>query len=159
MPHPNKRQRPTSDDASLAEATAADGGQMMMAASVGDLSTDVLAKILGFFGLKDIMQKRRVNKRWGEAVKKTTVPLKNSYFYVDSTIRYNAMRVITRALPNLQQIDLYDPDEGEWEYMVAAQNARGREGKLGQDGGRERWHEGYCRFARENEAGARRNAG
>jgi hypothetical protein len=34
MPHPNKKQRLTGDDASLAEATAVDGGQMMAASVV-----------------------------------------------------------------------------------------------------------------------------
>ena len=39
------------------------------------LSTDVLANILGYLdGPKDIMQKRRVCKKWKEAVKKTIVP-------------------------------------------------------------------------------------
>ena len=65
MPHPNKKQRLTGDDASLAEARDDDDDQMM-AASVGDLSTDVLANIFRFLHVEDIMRQRGVNKKWGE---------------------------------------------------------------------------------------------
>ncbi len=94
----------------------------MMAASVGDLSTDLLANVFRFLGLKDIMRHRRVNKRWGEAVKKTVPPP----LWVDSIVKYNVMGVMTRAMPNLQRIvlkkylgtghkysDGEDPDEEE----------------------------------------------
>jgi hypothetical protein len=113
MPHPNKKQRLTGDDASLAEPMT----DRMIVAAAGCLSSvDVLANIFGFLDIEDVMRQRGVNKRWKEAVKNTTVPLK-SCFYVDSTVRYNAMRVMTDALPNLQQITLDDPDElDEYKY-------------------------------------------
>ncbi len=118
MPHPSKKQRLTVMETYLAEVTVAD----QMAVSVGDLSIDVLANILGFLRIKDIMQKRRVCKKWKEAVKKTIVPLTD--FRVDNVKNYSGMNVMTEAMPNLQQITLgrlgyghqysvgEDPDEG-----------------------------------------------
>jgi hypothetical protein len=85
----------------LAEASAADDD---MAVSAGDLSIDVLANILGYLdGPEDIMHKRQVCKKWKETVKKTVVP-PNNKFRVHSVDKYNAMNVMTRALPNLQHI-------------------------------------------------------
>jgi hypothetical protein len=84
------------------------------------LSIDVLADILGFLsGAKEIMQKRRVCKKWKEAVKKTIVPFvqtkdvhtaraSSGYFIVGNMKEYNAMNVMTRAMPNLQQIRIGD---------------------------------------------------
>jgi hypothetical protein len=51
------------------------------------------------------MAKRRVCKKWKEAVKMTIVPL-NTNFYVDSMRSYNAMNLMTTEMPNLQQIYL-----------------------------------------------------
>ncbi len=82
-----------------------------MAVSAGDVSIDVLANILGYLdGPKDIMQKRRVCKKWKEAVKKTTVP--PTAFLVNSVKKYSAMNVMTRELPNLQQIKISYPERG-----------------------------------------------
>jgi hypothetical protein len=76
-----------------------------VAVTAGDLSVDVLADIFGYLdGPKDIMRKRRVNKRWKEAATKTVVP--PTEFCVNSVENYNAMNVMTRALPTLQQITL-----------------------------------------------------
>jgi hypothetical protein len=112
MPHPG-------DDISAAEPTT---DRMIVA--VGCLSSvDVLANIFAFLGVKDIMCNRRVNKKWKEAARKTIVPLCD--FCVSSVSTYNAMRVMARAIPNLQQISINsfgstqkyvdgeDPDE-EW---------------------------------------------
>ena len=74
-------------------------------ATSGDLSTDVLANILGNLRVKDIMRSRGVNKKWKEAVKTTIVPL-NADFVVMGLRKYNAMNVMTRDLPNLQQITI-----------------------------------------------------
>jgi hypothetical protein len=110
MHYPNKKQRLTGD-ANLAEATA-DGDHV--GDHVGDLSsTDVLANIFGFLGAEDIMQKRRVNKRWGEGVKKT-VP--SFDFWVHSLTAYNVVGVMTRALPNLQQITIRYLEYGRHKY-------------------------------------------
>ncbi len=100
MPHPSKKQRLAVMETDLAEATVAE-----VAVTAGDLSIDVLANIFGYLdGPKDIMQKRRVCKKWKEAAKMTIVP--PTKFRVDSEENYNAMTVMTRALPNLQQITL-----------------------------------------------------
>lgn len=71
----------------------------------GDL-TDILANVFEFFTPQGIMRLRCVRKEWREAAKKAIVPL--SPFCVDREERYNAMEVMTDALPNLQQIKLYD---------------------------------------------------
>ncbi len=116
MPYPTKKQR--LEGHSSAVVAANDD----FVASLDDLSVDVLANILGFLELDDIMCNRRLNKKVMEAVRKTIVPL--TYFGVESVVEYNAMNVMTRALPNLQQIvlrsfedehkysDGEDPDEG-----------------------------------------------
>jgi hypothetical protein len=113
MPHPTaKKQR--LDHAATAAVT------------FDDLSIDILANIFSFLsGAKEIMCKRRINKKSMEAVKKTIVPLTN--LRVGSVERYNAINVMTRAMPNLQEIticnnfvwgshkwsDGEDPDEEE----------------------------------------------
>ncbi len=112
-PKNNKKQRITGADSTLAEA-----------ATAGDLSTDLIANILGCLHVEDIMRSRGVNKKWKEAVKITIVPL-NADFVVMGLRKYNAMAVMTREMPNLQQItvrglgrgnkwsDGEDPDEEE----------------------------------------------
>jgi hypothetical protein len=65
---------------------------------------DIVAIILGWLCVEEIMGKRRVCKKWKEAVKKTIIPL--SDFYVNSPKKYNAMNVMTRAMPNLQRITI-----------------------------------------------------
>jgi hypothetical protein len=69
-----------------------------------ELSADDIPRILSFLDLKEIMLKRRVSKKWNEAATKTIVAPTD--FRVDSVERYNAMTVMTRALPNLQEITL-----------------------------------------------------
>ena len=96
MDYPKKKQKLTEADANLVEITAA---------SVGDLSIDVLADILGFLdGPNDIMQKRQVCKKWKEAVKKTIPP---ADFVINGSVKYNAVNAMTRAMPNLEQIAIY----------------------------------------------------
>jgi hypothetical protein len=84
--------------------------------SMMELSKDVIPRILSFLSLKEIMQKRRVSKKWSEAVKNTIVPPTD--FRVEEVEenlmdleRYNAI-VMTRALPSLQQITLGPFDNG-----------------------------------------------
>jgi hypothetical protein len=64
----------------------------------------VLANILGFLLIKDIMRSRRINKKSMEAVRNTVVPPTD--FLVDTVKKYNVMAVMTRAMPNLQQITI-----------------------------------------------------
>ena len=111
MPHPKKKQRITVDDVrSLTEATAAD--DQMMTAVANHLSVDELANIFGFLsGPKEVMPKRRVCKKWTEAVRKTIIPA-NEEFEVNSVEKYNTMGVITRAMPNLQRITISYLGEG-----------------------------------------------
>ena len=52
---------------------AAADNYYFLVASINKLSYDELATIFGFLPPKQIMRMRRVSKRWGEAVKKTTI--------------------------------------------------------------------------------------
>jgi hypothetical protein len=93
-------------------------------AVAGELGTDEVAIIFSFLPYYDIMR-ARVCTTWRDAAKKTLVPLTDfsSEFVVNSVVKYNAMRVMSTALPNLQQlsicglghghkyIDGEDPDE------------------------------------------------
>jgi hypothetical protein len=77
------------------------------AVTLDDLSVDVLANIFRYLGgPKSVMQKRCVCKKWKEAVKKTIVP--PIYFCVHTVAKYNAMRVMAEALPNLLLITIGD---------------------------------------------------
>ena len=94
MPHnPKKKQR-------LEDHREAVGDEF--SASFGDLGVDVLANVFAFLTVEEIMPKRRIIKKSREAVKMTTPPPTD--FAVTSSIKYNAMAVMTRAVPNLQQI-------------------------------------------------------
>ena len=66
-----------------------------------DQLDDVLPNILEFLVVNEIMCYRRVSKKWRETIKKV-VPLGD--FRVNNLKKYNAMRVMTTVLPNLQQI-------------------------------------------------------
>ena len=117
MPHTTKKQRLVShqDDAVVADND--------ILASFDDLNVDVLANIFKFLPVNNIMHSRRINKKSREAVKMTIVPPTD--FCVNSMENYNAMAVMTRAMPNLQQMkigrlgyghkysDGEDPDEEE----------------------------------------------
>mmetsp|Transcript_2531 Transcript_2531/g.5587 ORF Transcript_2531/g.5587 Transcript_2531/m.5587 type:complete len:412 (-) Transcript_2531:136-1371(-) len=84
------------------------------------LGTDEIAFIFGFLPPHDIMS-ARLNKKMRDAAKTTIAPM--SQFLVNSVDKYNAIDVMTIALPNLQQIEIgylgsghkyidgYDPDE------------------------------------------------
>eukprot|EP00985_Skeletonema_marinoi_P004259 scaffold1867_cov80-Skeletonema_marinoi.AAC.4 len=75
-------------------------------AATEELSIDEVAIIFSFLPhVADIMRARRVCVTWREAAKKTIVP--PSEFEVDSDISYNAMRVMSTALPNLKQLSLH----------------------------------------------------
>ena len=71
---------------------------------------DVLADILGWLCVKEIMGKRRVCKKWKEAVKITIVPPDVHFILEDycSIEQLNAMRVMATEMPNLQQISIGD---------------------------------------------------
>jgi hypothetical protein len=94
MPHPEEKKR------RLLHNTA----DSDFVASLDDLGVDVLANVYGFLPMKDIMCKRRINKKSREAVKKTTPPPTD--FPVHKVGAYENMRVMARVMPNLQQITL-----------------------------------------------------
>mmetsp|Transcript_4740 Transcript_4740/g.7193 ORF Transcript_4740/g.7193 Transcript_4740/m.7193 type:complete len:463 (+) Transcript_4740:242-1630(+) len=71
-------------------------------------TTDV-ARILSYLGCKEIVRARRVSKKWRDAAK-MTVP--TSEFVVNSVRSFNTMRVMTAALPNLQQLSIYALGDG-----------------------------------------------
>ena len=97
------------------------------AMSFDKLSGDVMAIIFGFLHPNDIMRSR-VNKKMRDAATMTMVP--PTEFVVDSGRSCNAMRAMTTALPNLQQIELgcckgghkyvdgEDPDEEQAAYTA-----------------------------------------
>jgi hypothetical protein len=88
-------------------AKVADLSADAVAVTIDQLEDNLLANVFGFLdGPKEIMGKRRVCKKWKEAAKKTIVP--PTKFLVNSWQKYQAMGVMTRALPNLQQIVLCD---------------------------------------------------
>ena len=62
---------------------------------------DLMANILGWLPVYEIMGKRRVCKKCSEAATKTIVSLTD--FDVNSLVEFNAMNVMTTKLPNLQQ--------------------------------------------------------
>src|SRR5210317_452846 len=65
---------------------------------------DIMANILGWLRVEEIMCSRRVCKKWKEAAKKTIIP--PCHFYIYNVKRYNAMVLMTTEMPNLQQITL-----------------------------------------------------
>jgi hypothetical protein len=71
-----------------------------------DIGVDVMANIFSFLELNNIMSKRCINKKATEAVTKTIVPPAD--FRVENMDKYNAMNVMARAMPNLQQITLHN---------------------------------------------------
>ncbi len=96
MPHyPSKKQKLEG----LLGHPVADGNDFLV--SFGDLGVDLLANVLGFLLPKDVMSKRSINKKTREAVKRTIPP---DDFCVNRMRDYNVMNVMTRAMPNLQQI-------------------------------------------------------
>jgi hypothetical protein len=75
-----------------------------------ELGVDQIACILSFLPPWVIMCARCVSKNWREAATITIVPPVD--FRVNSVEKYNAMTVMTRALPNLQQITIGRPGNG-----------------------------------------------
>eukprot|EP00985_Skeletonema_marinoi_P020648 scaffold12330_cov83-Skeletonema_marinoi.AAC.27 len=75
------------------------------------MRTSDIARILSYLGCEEIMRARRVSKKWRDAAM-MTVP--KSEFVVDSVRSFDAMRVMTTALPNLQQLALHDLGDGDY---------------------------------------------
>jgi hypothetical protein len=103
MPHPTKKKQRLEEEDQVASADSD------FVASFDDL-VDVLPNILGFLPPEDIMG-ARVCKNCRQAARRTIVP--PSDFCVDSVEKFNAIQVMTRALPNLQQISIRNLGWGE----------------------------------------------
>jgi hypothetical protein len=95
---PKKKTKLTRPQAAAAADEEADP------AVVEQLDDNVIAIIFGCFPPEDTMRMRCVCKKWREAAKTTIVPMAD--FGVNSVVKYNAIRVMTTALPNLQQITI-----------------------------------------------------
>jgi hypothetical protein len=126
MPHyPSKKQKLEGH----LDHPVADGNDYVV--PFDDLGVDVVANILCFFPLQNIMMLRRTNTKLREAAKRS---MPSDDFCVGGVEEYNAMGVLTRVLPNLQQITLFglgrghqwsdgeDPDE-EWAARYANQTS------------------------------------
>ena len=111
MPHPEKKRRiQRNHRCNGDDEAAADNNDFQ--ASIESLSGDVIANIFGFLLPVDIMH-ARLNRKMREAARTTIVP--PTEFVVDSLKRYNVMRVMAKALPNLQKIALgYLGDENKY---------------------------------------------
>ena len=106
MPHQTKKQR-LDEGGHQSTAAAADSDDFV--ASFDDLNIDELANIFGFLPVRDIMRLRRLNKKAREGVRMTIPPKYfDTEFWMRGVDTYNALRVMTMALPNLQEIRLED---------------------------------------------------
>jgi hypothetical protein len=106
MPHyPSKKQKLEGH----LDHPVADGNDYVV--TFDDLGVDVVANILCFFPLQNIMMLRRTNTKLREAAKRS---MPSDDFCVGGVEEYNAMSVMMSVLPNLQQITLvglgYDPE-------------------------------------------------
>jgi hypothetical protein len=112
MSHPTtKKQRLEDNDDQATNDNDELATVVNLLASFGALSVDlVAANIFAFLMVDEIMSKRRINKKSKEAVKMTIVPLID--FGVWGAEAYNAMNVMTEAMPNLQQITIGDLEAG-----------------------------------------------
>ncbi len=99
-PHPPEKKQKLLEVHQRNDAVAADDG---FGISFDALGVDELANILEFLQIDVIVRSRRVSKKWKEAARKTSPPSK---FFIDSLTKYNAVRVVAMALPNLQHIEL-----------------------------------------------------
>ena len=137
-PSKNTRARATAAESERIAAQQPPRSRLSDAAGFNKLSTKQIAAILGFLDYKQIMISRRVSRKFCDAAKITIVPIYrgNNYHYseqnlrVNSVKKYNRMRVMTAALPNLQFLtigglgsghkygDGEDPDK-EWAARTA----------------------------------------
>ncbi len=85
-------------------------GEIIENGTIVDLGIDEVASILSFLSLRTIMCLRRVNMTWRDAAKKTVVP--PTLWKVSNVVRFNAMEVMARVLPNLDGIIIGDLIEG-----------------------------------------------
>jgi len=83
------------------------------------LSGDEVAIIFSFLPMRNIMCLRRVCTTWRDATKKTIVPrARYPMFRINCVEKYNAVRVMTTALPNLLEIRFWgDFKEGGHKYI------------------------------------------
>ena len=70
-----------------------------------DFSSDLLPNILSYLKLREIMPARCVCKKWTETVRKTAVSPEEEC-EVNNVKTFNAMRVMSTVLPNLQSVKI-----------------------------------------------------
>jgi hypothetical protein len=123
MPHTSKKKR-SSVGNNLVHPPARRSRRIAgrLNAEFDDLD-DLLVNILEFLPIKEIMCNRRVSKKWGEMIKMVAP---HGDFCVNSIKNYYAMRVMTIALPNLQQITLGNLNENR-RYGIAHKYSDGED--------------------------------
>jgi hypothetical protein len=89
----------------VAETADTNNNIVVPCTTANDFSSDVVANILSYLKLKEIMCKRGVCKKWIEAVRKTPVS-PEEIFVVNSVKSYNALTVMSVVLPNLQSVKI-----------------------------------------------------
>jgi len=89
-----------------------------------ELSSDEVAIIFSFLQPNDIMP-ARVCTTWRDAAKKTVVPPSDESVEIHDPRSYNAVRVMSTALPNLEQLEISnlgnwhvysEGEDPEWEW-------------------------------------------
>eukprot|EP00985_Skeletonema_marinoi_P020501 scaffold12212_cov86-Skeletonema_marinoi.AAC.3 len=90
--------------------------------TINGMSNNLTAGILGFLGYKDIMRSRICCRKFRDAARTTIVPwadgenydsiVRETKFRVNNVRKYKALVAMATALPNLQQIRLYDFGNG-----------------------------------------------
>ena len=108
MPHSKKQKLSSTNLAPTAGIEEGRSNDISSAAkndemAFNNLGTDEIANIFAYLTPKDIMLARQ-NKNMRDAAKKTIVPM--AEFSVNTVCKYNAMRAMTTALPNLTHIEL-----------------------------------------------------
>jgi hypothetical protein len=92
-----------------------------------DFSSDVVANILSYLKLREIMCRRRVCKKWTEAVSKTAVSPEEA-LDVNNVKSYNAMSVMSTVLPNLQSVRIRRwMDDGHNRYSLGHKYSDGED--------------------------------
>ncbi len=124
-PSKNTRARAT-EAGRIVAAQQPPRSRLSNAAGFNKLSCNQTAVILGFLDYKNIMRSRRVSRKFCDAAKITIVPMYrgDDYRYshlnlrVNSVKKYNIMRAMTEAVPNLQKLELddigYDVKSGKY---------------------------------------------
>ena len=129
MTHPSKKSKRedsrSANAAAAMEMEAADRGQVAAPETEVLGNNKLTESILGFLGYKDIMKSRICCRHFRDAARNTLVPwsddctrsyLRETQFLIQNVKNYKAMVAMTTALPNLQQMKIWDIYEGRKEH-------------------------------------------